>query len=121
MRARRKELADERTIEERDLDDMIDYTIDQLDKEKKSMSYENSEVIAEIKSHMEAAQARYANFASTHEALGVALEEWQEMLDAIRANRIESVREEAIDLAAVLIRLAEQCRSNHDFKHRSVK
>lgn len=121
MRARRKELADERTIEERDLDDMIDYTIDQLDKEKKSMSYENSEVIAEIKSHMEAAQARYANFASTHEALGVIFEEFDELTEAIRANRIEAVREEAIDLAAVLIRLAEQCRSSENLKRRSVK
>ena len=85
------------------------------------MSYENSEVIAEIKSHMEAAQARYANFASTHEALGVIFEEFDELTEAIRANRIEAVREEAIDLAAVLIRLAEECRSNQNFLKRSIK
>jgi hypothetical protein len=104
-----------------EIDQMIDYILDQLDKEKKSMSYENSQVITEIKQHINAANSRYGAYTSTHEALGVALEEWQEMLDAIRANRIESVREEAIDLAAVLIRLAEQCRSNQDFIKRSVK
>lgn len=85
------------------------------------MSYENSEVIAEIKTHMKAAQSRYGDFTSTHEALGVALEEWHELIDAVQHNRIESVREESIDLAAVLIRLAEQCRSSENLKRRSVK
>ena len=37
MRARRKELADERTIAERDLDDMIDYTLEQLDKDEANL------------------------------------------------------------------------------------
>jgi len=70
---------------------------------------------------MEDAQSRYGNFASTHEALGVALEEWNELNDAIRANAIEAIREEAIDLAAVLIRLAAQCRSSETMKERSIK
>lgn len=85
------------------------------------MSYENSEVIGEIKGHIKAAEARYGDFTSTHEALGVIFEEFDELTEAIRRNRIESVREEAIDLAAVLIRLAEQCRSSEIFKRRSVK
>lgn len=34
------------------------------------------------------------------------MEEWTELKAAVKANMIESVREEAIDLAAVLIRLA---------------
>ena len=79
------------------------------------------EAIDEIEDHINAAQARYANFASTHEALGVALEEWNELQEAIRSNRIEAVREECIDLAAVLIRLAIQCRSSENLKRRSVK
>lgn len=80
-----------------------------------------SMAISEVKQHMEDAQSRYGNFASTHEALGVALEEWNELNDAIRSNAIEAVREEAIDLAAVLIRLASQCRNSEQLKRRSVK
>lgn len=75
----------------------------------------------EIQEHAEQAQARYANFASAHEALGVALEEWNELQDAIKANAIEAIREEAIDLAAVMIRLAVQCRQKGSFAVRSVK
>lgn len=70
---------------------------------------------------MKIAQRQYGDFASTHEALGVALEEWHEFQDAIQANAIESVREEAIDLAAVLIRLADQCRKSEHMKRRSIK
>lgn len=75
----------------------------------------------EIQEHAEQAQMRYANFASAHEALGVALEEWNELQDAIRSNAIESIREEAIDLAAVMIRLAVQCRTAGALRQRSVK
>jgi hypothetical protein len=39
----------------------------------------------------------------------------------VTATMIESIRDEAIDLAAVLIRLAMQCRSNQDLIKRSVK
>ena len=78
-------------------------------------------VIAEINKHVEQSQSRYGDFASTHEALGVALEEWNELQDVVRANAIESIREEAIDLAAVLIRLAVQCRTSENLKRRSVK
>lgn len=85
------------------------------------MAYENSEVIAAIKSRMKSSQSRYGDYASTHEALGVIFEEFDELTEAIRANQLEAVAQEAMDLAAVLIRLAEQCRSNEDFKRRSVK
>jgi NTP pyrophosphatase (non-canonical NTP hydrolase) len=50
----------------------------------------------------------YGQFASTHEALGVALEEWHELIDAIQANDGPSIAREALDLAAVLIRLHDQ-------------
>lgn len=82
---------------------------------------EYADVLNEIQDHAEQAHARYANFASAHEALGVALEEWNELQDAIRSNAIESIREEAIDLAAVMIRLAVQCRQMGSFRVRSVK
>ena len=71
--------------------------------------------------HAILAQDRYGNYASTHEALGVALEEWTELVNAVHANDIEAVRDEAIDLAAVLLRLAYQCRWSEAMKARSVK
>lgn len=80
-----------------------------------------SELFREIVEHMENSQTRYGNFTSTHEALGVALEEWDELRVAVHANKLESVRAEAIDLAAVLIRLADQCRGSAQLRERSVK
>lgn len=80
-----------------------------------------TDLFDELCSHLDDAQARYGDFASTHEALGVALEEWRELEAAIHANKLESVREEAIDLAAVLIRLADQCRSSEALRKRSTK
>lgn len=79
------------------------------------------EVLSEIMEKANGAQTRYGDFASVHEALGVALEEWDELRSAMHANAIESVRHEAIDLAAVLIRLACQCRSSEKLRARSVK
>ena len=75
----------------------------------------------EIFAHMDRSKERYGDFASTHEALGVALEEWTEFIAAIHSNKLESVRDEAIDLAAVLIRLAVQCRTSDNLKARSIK
>ena len=49
---------------------------------------------------------RYGDFTSTHEAYGVLAEEVAELLDAIRSNDRESIRDEAIDVAAVAYRLA---------------
>ena len=75
----------------------------------------------------EAAQRRYGDLSSTHEALGVALEEWDELRDAIRSNNIIAIRNEALDLAAVLVRLAQHCDDAHtldmatDFAKRSMK
>lgn len=70
---------------------------------------------------IEAAEKRYGQFASTHEALGVASEEWDELRDAIRANDLEHVERECLDLAAVLIRLATTLRCSPEAMNRSVK
>ena len=75
----------------------------------------------EMMERVDAAQHRYGDFTSTHEALGVALEEWSELQQAVHANKIKSIRLEALDLAAVLIRLAEQCRTSEQLKRRSAK
>ena len=54
------------------------------------------------------ANKRYGPFASTHEALGVACEEWDEFRAAVQANDFDAIQEEAKDLAAALIRLIDQ-------------
>lgn len=74
----------------------------------------------ELYSRIDAAQERYGEFASTHEALGVASEEWDELRDAIRANDMQQVRHECYDLAAVLLRLAISLDSEI-VAHRSIK
>lgn len=52
------------------------------------------------------AQDTYGNIASTHEALGVASEEWDELRAAIHANDAVAIRDEAMDMCSVLLRLA---------------
>ena len=73
----------------------------------------------ELFTEMNGAAARYGSFTSTHEAFGVLAEEVAELLDAIRANKLESVRGEAIQVAAVALRLAASCRNNGSFQSRS--
>ena len=76
-------------------------------------------VIGDLADEAAVAQERYGPFASTHEAFGVLAEEIQELLDAIRANAMESVRTEALQVAAVAARLAAHCRDDAAFRHRS--
>jgi len=69
------------------------------------------------------AEDRYGPFASTHEALGVAMEEFDELKAAIYKNDLfgpDGVQNECLDLAAVLIRLAESL-DNPKLRDRSVK
>ena len=61
----------------------------------------------------QSAQVRYGDFASMHEALGVLDEEFQELKLAIfmrqqNPHRSECVRKEAVQVAAVALRIAEQ-------------
>lgn len=79
------------------------------------------DVITEIEKRIAHAEHRYGDFASTHEALGVACEEWDELRAAIKANKLGSVEWECLDLAAVLIRLARSVRNSEATKLRSVK
>lgn len=81
----------------------------------------HDDLIYEVEARIEKAAARYGDFASTHEALGVACEEWDEFRDAIRANAFASVEHECLDLAAVLIRLARDLRNSNYTKNRSIK
>lgn len=61
-------------------------------------------------------------FASTQEAMGVALEEWDELRLAIHSNDPEAIQRECLDLAAPLLRLAEQLFDKASpLRRRSVK
>ena len=82
---------------------------------------DDMEIMSELEDRISAAQSRYGPFASTHEAMGVALEEWDELRAAVQMNKLESVRWECLDLAAVLIRLARDVRNSQELKARSVK
>jgi len=72
------------------------------------------ESLSALHARINTAHLRYGPLASTHEALGVALEEWDELREQIRANNIVAIRNEALDLAAVLIRLSYQCEQAHE-------
>ena len=76
--------------------------------------------VKELFDRMERAANRYGNFTSTHEALGVAYEEWIEFAHAVHSNDFKAIRHEALDLAAVLLRFAGMY-SDHTMKARSGK
>ncbi len=75
----------------------------------------------EIESRINHAELRYGAFASTHEALGVACVEWDELRAAIHANDLSKVAHECLDLAAVMIRLARSLNDSQELRNRSVK
>lgn len=80
----------------------------------------SSEFITHVCSEVNHAQERYGDFASTHEALGVLTEEYYELVEAIRGNRLDRIQREAVQVAAVALRLAEACDKGA-FAARSVK
>lgn len=81
----------------------------------------HTEEFEAIEARAVVAEEKYGAFASTHEALGVALEEWNELCAAVQSNKLGSVEWEALDLAAVLVRLAKACRTGAAFQKRSAK
>lgn len=81
----------------------------------------HDDLIYELEDRIAKARERYGPFASTHEALGVALEEWDELRAAVHANALASVESECLDLAAVLVRLARDLRNTSYTQKRSIK
>jgi NTP pyrophosphatase (non-canonical NTP hydrolase) len=70
----------------------------------------------EIEREAAEAQSKYGDFASMHEAYGVLAEEVAELFDAVRLgqqhpNRGVEIQNEAIQVAAVALRIALQARS----------
>lgn len=74
----------------------------------------------ELARRISAARLIYGPYTSTHEALGVACEEWDELRAAVHANDLSAIRRETLDLAACLIKLATDL-DNSALIRRSVK
>lgn len=73
----------------------------------------NGAVVDAVVTLADASQAKYDDFASMHEAYGVLAEEVSELFDAVRMRQSDTqrgacIRREAIDVAAVAMRIAEQ-------------
>ncbi len=66
------------------------------------MSLIEGEITAEVLR----ADDRYGPFTSTHEGIGVLSEEYDELRAAVHGNDLVAVRREAIQVAAVAIRIA---------------
>jgi NTP pyrophosphatase (non-canonical NTP hydrolase) len=65
----------------------------------------DNDLLEEIRDEARAAHDRYGQFTSTHEALGVLVEEMDELKRAIRKNAMGSVAMEAKQVSAVAGRL----------------
>ncbi len=61
----------------------------------------------------------FGDFSSTHEAMGVAMEEWDEFRDAVRLNDKDEVQNECLDLVVPLLRLHKQLDESAALRKRS--
>ncbi len=66
--------------------------------------------LALIEHEANRAQQRYGDFTSTHEGLGVLVEEMRELEEAIRANDMIEISREAQQIAAVAARLCDHAQ-----------
>lgn len=62
-----------------------------------------------IRAEAQKADKKFGHFASTHEGYGVLSEEVAELLEAIRSNRPEEIKREAIHVSAVAARIHDSC------------
>jgi len=67
----------------------------------------------------ETADRKYCGMTSTAEGLGVLVEEFDELKEAIHGNNREAVFDEAVQVSAVALRIARSCRHNAAFCDRS--
>lgn len=79
----------------------------------------SQEAYSGLNARISAADRLYGEFSSTHEAMGVMIEEWGEVRDAIRANDLYAIKGECLDLAAALVRLHDQLESSEALRERS--
>jgi hypothetical protein len=74
-----------------------------------------AEQITAVRQEAASAQESYGDFASMHEAFGVLWEEFEELGEAVRmrqgeGDRAHCIAHEAIQVAAVALRMAEQAK-----------
>ena len=62
-----------------------------------------------VQAEAESAHMRFNGFNSTHEALGVLIEEVDELKAAIHENNIANTSHEAMQVSAVALRLYDLC------------
>ena len=67
------------------------------------------DVIQAVIEEAEYAERNWGPFTSSHEAYGVLSEEVAELLEAIRSNMMSKIAREAVQVAAVAARLADNC------------
>lgn len=67
-----------------------------------------------VRSEVLTADEKYGPPASAHESYGVLAEEVVELLEAIRGNNPVDIHREAVQVAAVAIRLAVECAAAHE-------
>ena len=72
-----------------------------------------NETLAKVRAEIMSSQEQYGDFASMHEGYGVLAEEVAELFDALRLKqtvreRASAIAHEAIQIAAVATRIAEQ-------------
>jgi len=65
--------------------------------------------LEQMRKEMIYASEKFGPFTSAHEGYGVLAEEMGELLEAIHSNDAAAVRGEAVQVAAVALRLAECC------------
>jgi NTP pyrophosphatase (non-canonical NTP hydrolase) len=80
------------------------------------MSQHDFDILKRVNDEALDAQIRYGSFASMHEGYGVLAEEVAELFDAIRmrqedTQRGPSIEKEAIQVAAVALRIARQAQT----------
>lgn len=64
---------------------------------KKSMNYAIDETLRKLVYRIEQKGGR--SYSSNHEALGIITEEYYELIDAVKSNNNEHVKEELLDVA----------------------
>lgn len=75
--------------------------------------------INDVRAEADRAHKKYGPFKSSHEGFGVLAEEIDELLTAIRHGSIDDIQEEAIQVSAVALRIAECC-DDQPFVRRSL-
>lgn len=76
-------------------------------------------IFEELLRRMKRDDGLFGEFASTHEAMGVAMEEWDEFRQAVRSNDVDEVQNECLDLIVVLLRLHKQLDDSEALLKRS--